>query len=199
MKFSGYILWKLHMFLSLHQNGICEQCTACPWHSLVPGVSLSYKFKFRPWPQIDIPKRYLFLSVTVTYVRTDVRTYARTLQNRSLIQSLVLMRSVINLKLDGGKAWGRISDACITWRRWDDITWRRKKGRTVQLALRNVHTCILRGQVHKRMLNAADGWQLWEKKAKKSAHRRNQESDRRTRKSSEVESTYWKFLHKSSI
>ena len=47
----------------------------------------------------------------------------------------------------------------------------------------------------KCLLNAADGWQLWEK----SAHRRNQESDRRTRRSSKVESTYWRFLHKTSI
>ena len=57
------------------------------------------------------------------------------------------------------------------------FSWRQRKGRMAWLALCNVH--VLWSQVHKRMLNAADGWQLWEKKVKKSVHRRNQESDRR--------------------
>ena len=64
-------------------------------------------------------------------------------------------------------------------RRWDDVSWWRRTGRTARLALRNVR--ILRSQVHKRVLNAADGCRLWEKKAKKSVHCRHQESDRRTR------------------
>ena len=61
----------------------------------------------------------------------------------------------------------------------DDVSWQRRKW----LALHNIR--ILRSQVNKQMLNTADRWQpLRKKKAKKSAHRRNQESDRRTRKSS---------------
>ena len=56
---------------------------------------------------------------------------------------------------------GRISDTCIIWRRWD-IPWRRRTGRTVRLVLHNVH--ILQSQVHKRMLNTANGWQLSERK-----------------------------------
>ena len=101
----------------------------------------------------------------------------------------------------GGHTWnvslysrpGRILNTCITWRCQDDVCWRQRMGRTVQLVIHNV--CILWSQVHKWVLNAADGWRLWEKKkAKKSAHHRSQQSDRRTRNISKVESMYWRFF-----
>ena len=53
----------------------------------------------------------------------------------------------------------------------------------------------LRSEVHKRVLNAADGCRLWEKKKQRSQPTvESQESDRRTRKSSKVESTYWRLF-----
>ena len=74
----------------------------------------------------------------------------------------------------------------------DDVSWRWRMGRTVWLGLRNVPNW--RSQVQKQVLNAADGWRLWDKKAKKLVHRRSKKSKKRTRKSSKVGSTYWRVF-----
>ena len=83
---------------------------------------------------------------------------------------------------------GRISDTCIT-RRWNDISWWWKMGRTARLVLRDCGVkCINECWTQLTAGNSE------RKKAKKSAHHRCQQSDRRTRKSSKVESTYWRFF-----
>ena len=85
---------------------------------------------------------------------------------------------------------GRISDTCIH----DDVepygTFLGDRGRGGQHS--GPLECVsLRRKVHKQVLNAA--WLATLRKANKSAHHRSQESDRR-RKSSKLESTYWRFF-----
>ena len=65
-----------------------------------------------------------------------------------------------------------------------------EKGEDSAACPSNIH--ILRSQVHKQILNVADSWQLWEKKAKKSAHtvetkRATEERERVFRSGNEAE------------
>ena len=93
---------------------------------------------------------------------------------------------------------GRILDTCITqWYR-DDVSWRQRKGRMARLALCNV--CVLWSQVHKRMRNAANGWQLWETNWRSLPTVETKKvTEEWSRKSSKVERMYWRFLHKPSV
>ena len=90
---------------------------------------------------------------------------------------------------------GRISDTYITRRSRDDISCRWRTGRTARLALRNVRICGAKciNECWTQPTAADSGWEKT-KKQRSQPTVESQESDRRTTKSSKVESTYWRFL-----
>ena len=92
-----YALHSTNMYVVKGQ--LC--CPPCPPSAgnVVPTWLCNARIRYpaRAWAQIDIPKRYhklTFLSVTDTYVHTYICTHVHC-KNKSLIQSLVLMRSTI--------------------------------------------------------------------------------------------------------
>ena len=130
------------------------------------------------------------------YVRTYVRTYVSvTLRNVNLRYRLgmSIWGHARNVNLRSRP--GRISDTYITRRSRDDISCRRRTGRTARLALRNVRICGAKciNECWTQPTAADSGWDKT-KKQRSQPTVESQESDRRTRKSSKVESTYWRFF-----
>ena len=130
-------------------------------------------------------------------VRAYVRTYVSvTLRNVNLRYRLGMSiwghARYVNLR----SRPGRISpDTYITRRSQDDISCRWRTGRTARLALRNVRICGAKciNECWTQPTAADSGWEKT-KKQRSQPTVESQESDRRTRKSSKVESTYWRFF-----
>ena len=68
---------------------------------------------------------------------------------------MLVMLSNVNLRSQPGPGTQVSLDTCITRQSRDNVSWRWRTGRTAWLALSKVH--ILWSQVHKQVLNTADG------------------------------------------
>ena len=94
----------------------------------------------------------------------------------------VNLRSCLECQFEatlGMSIWGPagVTDMLITRGCRDNISWRWRTGRKAWLGLHNI--CIWRSKCRNECWNVANaGWQLWDKKAKKSVHHRNQENEK---------------------
>ena len=139
----------------------------------------------------------------------NVRAYVRTCRSR-LGMSIWGHACDVNLC----SPWGRISDMCITRRRWDDVSWGWRTGRTARLALHNdvgtmflgnggrggqrdwpftmyifVEPSLWKSPEHSRRLTTEN-----KKQKSQPAVEANRVTEEQDRVESEVESTYWRFF-----
>ena len=85
-------------------------------------------------------------------------------------------------------------NTCITRRHRDDVSWRQRMGRTVWLALCNVHICGAKSinECWTRQLTADDSEN--KKQRSQPTIEANRVTEEQERVESKVESTYWRFL-----
>ena len=88
---------------------------------------------------------------------------------------------------------GRISDPTYITQRWDDVFWA-TEDREDSAAGPSQRTYLAESSAEASAERSRQLATLTNNKIKRSVHGRSQESKKRTRKSSTVESTYWKFF-----